>query len=155
MSASTPRGTRKQPKYDAITCHEWLIQQTEDQPTRNTISLYIAEAMLTKSPHAFLLQQALLHPRQARRRRSPESPTTPRRKPGRRRLPGPAGPPRHRRPPAQPVFADLVQLRANAAPAPAAPLARARHPGSRGLRDAVLARRRSQWHGFRSESHRP
>ncbi len=47
-------------EYDAITWHEWLIQQTEDQPTRDTISLYIAEAMLTKESHAFSLLQALM-----------------------------------------------------------------------------------------------
>lgn len=47
-------------EFDAITWQQWLIEQTDDQTTRDTISLYIAEAMLTKPAHSFSLLQALM-----------------------------------------------------------------------------------------------
>lgn len=46
--------------YDRISFRQWLEQQTADSEALENISLFIADAMLTKPAHAFSLLQALL-----------------------------------------------------------------------------------------------
>ncbi|MGO3886685.1 MAG: flavin monoamine oxidase family protein [Mycetocola sp.] len=46
-------------EYDRVTWKDWLHQQSDDEEAIDNISLFIAEAMLTKPSHAFSLLQAL------------------------------------------------------------------------------------------------
>lgn len=45
---------------DTVSFHEWLRRHSDDQEAVDNISLYIAEAMLTKPAHAFSALEALL-----------------------------------------------------------------------------------------------
>ncbi|QWT24484.1 FAD-dependent oxidoreductase [Subtercola sp. PAMC28395] len=47
-------------EFDQISFAAWLIQQSDDAEARENISLFIADAMLTKPAHTFSLLQALL-----------------------------------------------------------------------------------------------
>jgi putrescine oxidase len=63
VAATDPAAPWDQPRaeeFDRISFASWLEQQTTDTEARANISLYIAEAMLTKPAHAFSLLQALL-----------------------------------------------------------------------------------------------
>jgi len=63
VAATDPAAPWSQPRaeeYDRISFRAWLERQTADAEARANISLYIAEAMLTKPAHSFSLLQALL-----------------------------------------------------------------------------------------------
>lgn len=60
VGADAPWAHPKAAEYDAISWREWLRGQSEDQTATDIVSLYVAEAMLTKPAHAISLLQALL-----------------------------------------------------------------------------------------------
>ena len=43
-------------EYDAISWHHWLRSQSDDESACEIVSIYVAEAMLTKPAHAFSLR---------------------------------------------------------------------------------------------------
>lgn len=47
-------------EYDSISWQQWLREQTDDETAREIVSLYVAEAMLTKPAYSFSLLQAIL-----------------------------------------------------------------------------------------------
>jgi putrescine oxidase len=63
VAATDPAAPWDQPRaeeFDHISFRAWLEQQSDDVEARANISLYVAEAMLTKPAHSFSLLQALL-----------------------------------------------------------------------------------------------
>jgi putrescine oxidase len=63
VAATDPAAPWDQPRadeFDRISFEAWLQDQTDDAEARANISLYVAEAMLTKPAHSFSLLQALL-----------------------------------------------------------------------------------------------
>ncbi|MEJ7633749.1 NAD(P)/FAD-dependent oxidoreductase [Aeromicrobium sp.] len=47
-------------ELDSISWRDWLAEQTDDVEARTLVSIFVAEAMLTKPAHTFSLLQALL-----------------------------------------------------------------------------------------------
>ncbi|MDF2443421.1 MAG: putrescine oxidase [Subtercola sp.] len=58
--AAAPWSQAKAAEFDRISFRSWLEQQSDDAEARENISLFIADAMLTKPSHSFSLLQALL-----------------------------------------------------------------------------------------------
>ncbi|RFA17344.1 putrescine oxidase [Subtercola boreus] len=57
---AAPWAQERAAEFDRISFRSWLEQQSGDAEARENISLFIADAMLTKPAHAFSLLQALL-----------------------------------------------------------------------------------------------
>jgi putrescine oxidase len=63
VAATDPAAPWAQPhavEFDRISFQAWLASQSDDTEARDNISLFIADAMLTKPSHSFSLLQALL-----------------------------------------------------------------------------------------------
>lgn len=60
VGADEPWAHPRAAEFDAISWREWLRTQSDDETAREIVSMFIAEAMLTKPAHAFSLLQALL-----------------------------------------------------------------------------------------------
>ncbi|RFA10864.1 putrescine oxidase [Subtercola boreus] len=58
--AAAPWAQQHAAEFDRISFRSWLEQQSDDAEARENISLFIADAMLTKPSHSFSLLQALL-----------------------------------------------------------------------------------------------
>ncbi len=60
VGAEEPWAHPRAAELDAISWREWLRTQSDDEAACEIVSIYVAEAMLTKPAHAFSLLQALL-----------------------------------------------------------------------------------------------
>lgn len=60
VGAEAPWAHPRASEFDAISWHHWLRTQSDDEAACEIVSIYVAEAMLTKPAHAFSLLQALL-----------------------------------------------------------------------------------------------
>ena len=60
VGAQEPWAHPKAAEYDAISWHAWLRTQSDDERACEIVSIYVAEAMLTKPASSFSLLQALL-----------------------------------------------------------------------------------------------
>ncbi|RFA17143.1 putrescine oxidase [Subtercola boreus] len=58
--AAAPWAQERAAEFDRVSFRSWLEQQSDDAEARENISLFIADAMLTKPSHTFSLLQALL-----------------------------------------------------------------------------------------------
>lgn len=59
IDASAPWEHPHANQYDSVSFRTWLEQQSSDREAIDNVSMFIAEAMLTKPAHAFSLLQAL------------------------------------------------------------------------------------------------
>lgn len=60
VGAREPWAHPKAAEYDAISWHHWLRTQSDDERACEIVSIFVAEAMLTKPAYSFSLLQALL-----------------------------------------------------------------------------------------------
>lgn len=60
VGATAPWAHPRAAEFDAISWHHWLRTQSDDESACEIVSIYVAEAMLTKPAHSFSLLQALL-----------------------------------------------------------------------------------------------